>query len=115
MSCSVRSARAAPTPNADSSGSTASPAPARRMRRRDSELSLVRSAFISSSIPIDVPRQDFPLADPVRCAHHAFLFHPLDDPRGAVIADLQIALHETRGRLAFAAHQRNRLIVEPVV
>jgi hypothetical protein len=43
---------------------------------------------------IDAARQHFALADMVRLAYHAFRFHALDDARGAVVADLQMALHE---------------------
>src|SRR6185437_13037829 len=61
---------------------------------------------------IDVARQHFALADMVGGADHAFRFHALDDAGGAVVADLQVALDEAGGRLALAAHQRHRLVVE---
>src|SRR5688500_19952255 len=59
-------------------------------------------------------RQHFALADVVGLAHHAFLFHALDDAGGAVVADLQVALDEAGGAFALARHQRHRLVVEVV-
>src|SRR5262245_2752912 len=58
--------------------------------------------------------QHFTLADMVGLAHHAFLFHALDDAGGAVVADLQVALDEAGGAFALARDQRDRLVVEVV-
>src|SRR5690349_16187624 len=44
--------------------------------------------------------------------HHTLAFHALDDSRGAVVADLQIALDEAGRAFAFAGDQRDRLVVE---
>src|SRR6185437_1324891 len=63
---------------------------------------------------IDVARQHFALADMVGGADNAFRLHALDDAGGAVVADLQVALDEAGRRLALAAHQRHRLVVELV-
>ena len=46
-----------------------------------------------------VAREDFPSPDPVGLADHAFFLHLFDDAGGAVISDLQVALHETGRRL----------------
>ena len=67
-----------------------------------------------SFIPIDVACQDLPLADPVGFADDAFLLHPLDDARRAVVADLQVTLDEARGSLAFPAYNRDGLVIEGV-
>src|SRR5262245_12589980 len=63
---------------------------------------------------LDVPRQHLALADMVRGADDALGLHALDDPGGAVVADLQVPLHQARRRLALAADQRPRLVVETV-
>ena len=47
-------------------------------------------------------------------ADDAFTLHALDYAGGAIVADLQIALDETRAALALARHQRDRLVVELV-
>src|SRR5262249_21385084 len=64
--------------------------------------------------PIDVARQDLPLADPVGWADDAFLLHALDDARRAIVADLQVTLNEARRCLAFPAHNRDGLVVAGV-
>jgi hypothetical protein len=48
----------------------------------------------------------------VRRPDHALLLHALDEPRGAVVADLQVALDEGGRGLALARHKRDRLIVQ---
>src|SRR5262249_53579097 len=58
--------------------------------------------------------QDFALADVVGGADDAFGLHALDQAGGAVVADLQIALHEAGRGLALARDQRDRLVVEIV-
>src|SRR5262249_54157847 len=68
----------------------------------------------AGSVRVDVPCQDFALADAVGGADDAFLLHPLDDPRRAVVADLQVALDEAGRGLALAADDRNGLVVERV-
>ena len=47
-------------------------------------------------------------------ADHALLLHALDDPRGAVVADLQMALHKAGRGLALAGDERDGLVVELV-
>src|SRR6476646_1632983 len=42
----------------------------------------------------------------------AFRFHPFDNPSGAVVADLKVALHKARRSLAFAAHHRDGLRIQ---
>ena len=59
-------------------------------------------------------RQHLALADVVGGADDAFGLHPLDQLGGAVVADLQMALHKARRGLALAAHQRDRLVVQLV-
>ena len=58
-----------------------------------------------------VAREDFPSPDPVGLADHAFFLHLFDDTGGAVISDLQVALHETGRRLTFAAYEGDGLVV----
>src|SRR5262249_37471991 len=41
----------------------------------------------------DIARQHLALADMVGGADHAFRLHALDDARGTVVADLEVALH----------------------
>src|SRR5690242_17082801 len=47
-------------------------------------------------------------------ADDAFLLHLFDDPRGAVVADLQVPLDEAGRAFALAADQSHGLIVERV-
>src|SRR5713101_2155444 len=72
------------------------------------------SAVQARARSIDIARQHLALADMVGGADDALGLHALDDARGAVVADLQVALHETGRRLALAAHQRHGLVVERV-
>src|SRR5579859_2776049 len=58
--------------------------------------------------------EDLALADVVGGADDAFGLHALDDAGGAVVADLQVALHKARRGLALAADDRDRLVVERV-
>src|SRR5437588_8942669 len=58
--------------------------------------------------------EDLALADMVGGADNAFGFHALDEARGAVVADLQIALHKARRGLALARDERDGLVVERV-
>ena len=60
---------------------------------------------------IAAARQNLALADMVGGADDPFGLHALDDPGGAVVADLQMALHKAGRRLALAAHHRDRLRV----
>jgi len=55
--------------------------------------------------------KNVPFPDMVGCADNAFFLHPLDDPRRPVVADLQVALHETCRCLAFLRDNRNRAVV----
>jgi len=50
----------------------------------------------------------------VGTADDAFFLHPLNDAGGAIIADLQMALHKAGRGLALAGDERHRLIVELV-
>src|SRR5437588_349421 len=59
-------------------------------------------------------REHFALADMVGRADDALGFHLFDEPRRAVVADLQIALHKAGRGLAFAAYQRYRLVIQIV-
>ena len=58
--------------------------------------------------------QHLALAHMVGLADDAFALHPLDDPGGAVIADLEMALHEAGGGLALGRDQRHGPVVERV-
>lgn len=55
------------------------------------------------------------LAALVHGAHQAGLFHVLDQPRGAVVADLQVALHQRDAGLAVLQHDLDRLVVQRVL
>src|SRR5574337_801805 len=46
--------------------------------------------------------------------HQPRLLHLLEQPRGAVVADAQVALHERDRRLAVLEHDRDRLVVHRV-
>src|SRR5216683_413675 len=61
------------------------------------------SAVQAHARSIDIARQHLALADMIGGADDALGLHALDDARGAVVADLQVALHETGRRLALAA------------
>ena len=52
---------------------------------------------------------------PLARADDAVALHPLDQPRGAVVADLQPALDHRDRRQPRLAHQPHRLVVELVV
>src|SRR5437763_15936679 len=54
------------------------------------------------------------LADMVGGADDAFGSHAVDQARGAVVADLQIALHKARRSLALAGNERHGLVVERI-
>src|SRR5438270_7860933 len=56
--------------------------------------------------------EDLALADMVGGADDALGFHALDEARGAVVADLQIALHKARRGLALAGDERHGLVVQ---
>src|SRR5258705_12999957 len=56
--------------------------------------------------------EDLAFALVVGLADHAVLFHALDQPRRAVIADLQAALDVGGRDLALARDDRDRLVVE---
>src|SRR6516165_8585124 len=56
--------------------------------------------------------QNLALADVVGGADNAFCFHLLNNPSGAVVAYLKMALHETRRSLALSANHRNSLCIE---
>src|SRR5258708_21098171 len=56
--------------------------------------------------------EDLALALMVGLADHAVFFHALDQPRGAVIADLQPALDVGGRDLALARDDGDRLVVE---
>src|ERR1700687_3460405 len=56
--------------------------------------------------------QDFAFAGVVRLTDNAFLFHPLHQGRGAIIADLQPPLNVAWRRLAIAGHDLHGLAVE---
>src|SRR5438105_5055592 len=47
-------------------------------------------------------------------ADDALRLHPFDDPRRAVVADLQMALHKARRSLAFATYHGDGLGIERV-
>src|SRR5260370_34787464 len=72
------------------------------------------SAVQARARSIDIARQHFAFADMVGGADDALGLHALDDARGAIVADLQVALDEARRRLALAAHQRHRLVIERI-
>src|SRR5579885_1781789 len=55
-------------------------------------------------------RQHLALADVVGLADHAFGLHPLDDPGGAVVADLEMPLDKAGRGLALAADQCHPLV-----
>ena len=61
-----------------------------------------------------VGEQNFSDAFVVRAGDNAFLFHALDQARGPIIADLEMALDEAGGSLPLAADHGHRLIVEIV-
>src|SRR5258708_38293525 len=56
--------------------------------------------------------EDLALALMVGLADHAVFFHALDQPRGAVVADLQAALDVGGRDLALARDDGDRLVVE---
>src|SRR5438067_7008301 len=58
--------------------------------------------------------EDLALADMVGGADDALGFHALDQSRGAVVADLQIALHKARRGLALAGDERHGLVVQRI-
>src|SRR5437764_6198788 len=58
--------------------------------------------------------EDLAFADMVGRADDALGFHALDEPRGAVVADLQIALHKARRGLALAGDERHRLVIQRI-
>src|SRR5438067_13736432 len=58
--------------------------------------------------------EDLALADMVGGADDAFGLHALDQTRGAVVADLQIALHKARRGLALARDERDGLVVQRI-
>src|SRR6516162_1888300 len=47
-------------------------------------------------------------------ADNTLRFHPLDNSGGAIVADLQMALHEACRRLALTAYHRNGLSIKRV-
>src|SRR5487761_314139 len=59
-------------------------------------------------------RQDLALADMVGGADDPLGFHPLDDPRGAVVADLQMTLDKAGRSLALAAYHGHGLLIERI-
>ena len=54
---------------------------------------------------ITAVRQHLALADMVGGADDPLRFHALDDPRGAIVTDLKMALHKARRRLTLAPQQ----------
>src|SRR5262249_42951996 len=66
-------------------------------------------------VAVDVPRQNFALADVVGRPHHALHFHALDDLGGAIVADAEMALDEAGRCLALASDDCDALVVELVV
>src|SRR5437763_5716492 len=58
--------------------------------------------------------EDLAFADMVGRADDPLGFHALDQPRGAVVADLQIALHKARRGLALARDERHGLVVQRI-
>src|SRR4029079_8766857 len=72
-----------------------------------------RTAMESSGLP-RWRREHLPLADMVGGADDPLGFHALDQPRGAVVADLQIALHKARRGLALAGDERHGLVVQRI-
>src|SRR5690606_30039016 len=62
----------------------------------------------------EVAGEHFALADMVGSADDALALHALDDARGAVIADLQVTLHEAGRSLPFPTDNGDRLVVELV-
>src|SRR5450759_4849548 len=59
-------------------------------------------------------RQHFAVAVRLHCRHHAGAFHLLDQPRRAIVADAQMALHERNRGAPRLEHDLNRLIVERI-
>src|ERR1700730_9143572 len=55
--------------------------------------------------------QDFAFAGVVRLTNDAFLFHPLHQGGGTIIADLEPALNVARRGAAAGGHDRHRLLV----
>src|SRR5258705_13308991 len=58
--------------------------------------------------------EDLAFALMVGFADHAVFFHALDQPRGAVIADLQAALDVGGRDLAFARDNGDRFVIEVI-
>src|SRR5437588_10233867 len=58
--------------------------------------------------------EDLALADMVGGADDAFGLHAREQTRGAVVADLQIALHKARRGLALARDERDGLVVQRI-
>src|SRR5690606_10436658 len=59
--------------------------------------------------------QHFAAAVGIHGGHHAGNLHGLDQPRGAVVTDAQLALHRGDRRLAAVEHKGHRFIVEGIV
>src|SRR4249920_284170 len=59
-------------------------------------------------------RQYFAISVRLHARHHAGPLHLLDEPRGAVVADAQMPLHQRDGRAAGLEHYLHSLIVERI-
>jgi hypothetical protein len=58
--------------------------------------------------------QNLAFSDMIGGSDNAFRFHSLDDPRCAIVADLEMTLDEARRRLTLATHYRHCLGVQIV-
>src|ERR1051326_4013334 len=76
-------------------------------------MSSCRTAMEFSRLP-GRRREHLALADMVGGADDPLGFHALDQPCGAVVADLQIALHKARRSLALAGDERHGLVVQRI-
>src|SRR5579871_868914 len=74
--------------------------------------SFLRRNWPAFLLVIVVGKEDFALALVVGFRNHPFLFHPFDQPRGAVIADDEPPLDVARGGAPLTGDDGKRLVVQ---
>src|ERR1700749_3589410 len=70
---------------------------------------------IQTSVIVALGQQDLTFPDMVGAADHALLFHFLDDPGGAFVADRKVALDEAGGGLALTGDDGHGAVEQAVL